>query len=104
MSVQVDTVDAYCRNHGIDSIDVLKVDTQGYDLKVLMGAAEMLRARTIRSFFVEAMFMPMYHAQPTLTDFLAFATSVGYRAVGFYDPFYMRNQLSHINICFEPVS
>jgi len=35
--VRVETVDAYCAERGIPSIDLLKIDTQGYDLEVLRG-------------------------------------------------------------------
>ena len=41
--VRVETLDGYCERHGIDSIDLLKVDTQGYDLNVLKGAAGRMR-------------------------------------------------------------
>jgi FkbM family methyltransferase len=41
---RVETGDAYCREHGIDHIDFLKVDVEGLESKVLSGFADMLRA------------------------------------------------------------
>ncbi len=41
--VIVKTLDNYCKEHDIKKIDFLKVDTEGYDSKVLMGAKEMLK-------------------------------------------------------------
>jgi FkbM family methyltransferase len=35
--VPVSTLVRYCQQHHIESIDYLKIDTQGYDLKVLQG-------------------------------------------------------------------
>lgn len=42
VSVPVTTVDLYCEGAGIDHIHILKCDTEGHDLSVLRGAANML--------------------------------------------------------------
>lgn len=43
ISAKFVTGDAYCRERGIDMIDLLKIDTEGHDLRVLKGFADMLR-------------------------------------------------------------
>jgi len=53
IQVNCDTVDNFCRDHSIESIDVLKIDTEGFDLVVLEGAAKMLRRRSIRFIYFE---------------------------------------------------
>ncbi len=40
--VPVSTLDAYCDEKGVEHIDFLKVDAEGYDLHVLEGATRML--------------------------------------------------------------
>jgi FkbM family methyltransferase len=40
--VQVITLDSFVAKRGIDRISMLKVDTEGYDLDVLLGARQML--------------------------------------------------------------
>ena len=40
--VPVTTIDGFCAEHGIDRIDILKIDTEGADIKVLKGATGML--------------------------------------------------------------
>ena len=40
--VEVDTVDNYCLENGIVKIDLLKIDAEGSDLNVILGAAKML--------------------------------------------------------------
>jgi FkbM family methyltransferase len=47
-SVDILTLDDYCAEHGIDHIDLLKVDTEGHELAVLRGAAGLLEAGRIR--------------------------------------------------------
>ncbi|MBA2372036.1 MAG: FkbM family methyltransferase [Chloroflexi bacterium] len=43
VTVPMTTIDAYVASHGLQSVDVLKVDVEGYDLAVLQGATETLR-------------------------------------------------------------
>jgi len=40
--VRLDTVDDYCKQKGIDSIDLLKIDVEGHELEVFRGTAQML--------------------------------------------------------------
>jgi len=47
--VQVDTVDQVCQNERIEHIDLLKIDTEGYEMDVLQGASQMINAGRIRS-------------------------------------------------------
>lgn len=39
---KLSTLDEYCEENGIDSIEFLKIDTEGYDYRVLVGAERML--------------------------------------------------------------
>ena len=100
VEVPVDTVDQYSRDHAVESIDLLKVDAQGYDLRVLAGARQMLLSRRIKLYCCEANFEQMYEGQATLLDLLAFADQVGYRLVGFYTQTYVNNRLSYLDAMF----
>jgi FkbM family methyltransferase len=94
--VSVDTLDRFCSSHHIDHIDVLKVDTQGFDLNVLKGAAGLLAAHRIGIVFIEVNFIPMYEGQATFAEIHEFLTSWGYRLVDLYN--YTR-QHGHIAWC-----
>jgi FkbM family methyltransferase len=46
--VQLTTIDLYCETNGIKNIDLLKVDAEGYDFEIIVGASEMLDRQAIR--------------------------------------------------------
>lgn len=46
-TVDVITLDDFCHEHGIDHIDLLKIDTEGNELKCLHGARRMLESGAI---------------------------------------------------------
>ncbi len=48
LSIKLDTIDEYCERAGIQHIDVLKSDTQGFELEVLRGASRMFEQKRIR--------------------------------------------------------
>jgi FkbM family methyltransferase len=45
--VQVITIDGLCQSHDIDHIDLLKIDTEGFDLEVLKGAREAIERNSV---------------------------------------------------------
>lgn len=45
---QMTTVDSFCKEKGVDTIDLLKIDTEGCELQVLKGANEMLTGGRIK--------------------------------------------------------
>lgn len=57
IAVPVATLDGFCAEHGIERIDVLKVDTEGFDSVVLEGARDLLARRAIRFVYTEFNFV-----------------------------------------------
>ena len=43
VSVQVESIDNFCKKNNISNIDLLKIDVQGYEHKILKGAENMLK-------------------------------------------------------------
>ena len=41
--VNVTSIDSFCKKKNIDKIDLLKIDTEGHEAKVLKGANKMLK-------------------------------------------------------------
>lgn len=46
--ISVTTLDNFCNKNSIDQIDFLKIDTEGFELEVLLGAKKMLSEEQIR--------------------------------------------------------
>lgn len=55
--ISVDTVDNICSTSGIDSIDLLKIDVEGYEAEVLKGANAVLSGGKVRSLLLEFTFV-----------------------------------------------
>lgn len=53
IGVHCTTLDRFCADNGIDAIDVLKIDTEGFELEVLKGAQDVLNRRRIRFIYAE---------------------------------------------------
>lgn len=83
--VKVEALDSFCEANGFKTIDVLKIDTQGYDLNVLRGAATLLENKRVKAILLEVNFIPIYKDQPTFQELHAFLTSSGYWLVDFYN-------------------
>jgi FkbM family methyltransferase len=47
--VAIITLDEFCRHYDIDNIDLLKIDVEGFEYKVLTGAEGLLRSRAIKN-------------------------------------------------------
>jgi FkbM family methyltransferase len=83
VEVPVRTIEAFCAEHGIERIDLLKTDAQGHDLAVVEGAGALLAA--IPLLFLEVSFIPYYEGQPTAGGFIDRLYDLGYRFVAFYE-------------------
>lgn len=86
--VRVETVDAYCAERGIPSIDLLKIDTQGYDLEVLRGAERMVADGRTRLVLVEFTFRPQYRGMAEPDALYRHLADRGFRIIGLYDWWY----------------
>lgn len=58
--VPVIPLDTYCSEHGIRSIDILKCDTQGFDMEVLQGASDLFAKHAIQLLLIELTFSALY--------------------------------------------
>lgn len=76
-TVEVETLDDFCRSRGIHGIDLLKIDAEGHDLAVLRGALNLLAERRIRVVQFEYSSCNL-DSNTRLSDFFALLSPVGY--------------------------
>lgn len=99
------TLDTYIQQSKIsDRIDLVKIDTQGNDLKVLQGAV-----KTIQQYapilLVEFIFVPLYKAQDSYYEILSFMGSHDYYWSGIYNIHYTQSgQIAFCDSLFIPLS
>lgn len=74
--VDLTTLDTWCAREGVESVDVIKVDTQGSELDVLHGAVATLGS--VRAVEAEVEFNELYEGAPLFGDVDRFLRSHGF--------------------------
>ena len=77
--VDVIPLDDYVREQGIESVYLLKIDVQGFELQVLEGAVETLKKTDY--VFVEAAIRPLYEGAPRFTHVHQFLDAHGFHLI-----------------------
>jgi FkbM family methyltransferase len=93
LTVQCSTIDAFCAEHQIDHIDVLKIDTEGCELMVLQGSERMLAQRRIR--FIYAEFFALENAGLQMTalgPLYRYLAPFGFRFVATYTDSFFKDE------------
>jgi FkbM family methyltransferase len=79
------TVDLMIKQLGCERVDLLKIDTQGFDMHVLKGAADALQRGTVKVVMVELNFVAMYEGQDSYVSIFSLLSSHQFRLVDFYE-------------------
>lgn len=82
--VKTNTLDGESKEFSSDAKFVLKIDTQGNDLNVLMGAGEFLNKNT-PVIFCELIYVPLYEGQAFAQEIITFLAGIGYLLVRLED-------------------
>jgi len=99
--VKIDTIDSVVETKGVERIDLLKIDTQGYDLNVLKGAEVSLRTGVVKSIFIEVNFISMYKNQSNPLEIIEYLMGHNYYFVGFYEKVYQENTMAWATALFS---
>lgn len=83
--IKIDTVDNYVGLKNIESIDILKIDTQGYEPKVLDGAIKNLNSKKIKCILLEIIFSDIYKSNVSFFEIEKNLVNNGYKLVSIDD-------------------
>ncbi|WP_419767642.1 FkbM family methyltransferase [Arcobacter sp.] len=101
IEVDVTTIDYYCKEKNISKIDVLKLDTQGYEFEILKGAESMLSNNQISLIYSEVILSSTYINQKSLAQITDYLDTFGYRLFNIYNPAISKNkELNQIDVIF----
>lgn len=85
INVPVTTIDQFCAERGIERIDILKSDTQGYDLEIFKGAEGMMQKESISLIYFEVIFTEIYRNLPSFDETFHYLADRGFRLEALYD-------------------
>lgn len=80
--VNIIKLDDYVKDNKINHIDLLKIDTQGYEDKVLEGSLDTLRDNKVKAIITEIMFDDIYDKYFSFSDIEKFILPYNFRMVG----------------------
>ena len=85
VEVEAITLDTFVSIHSISRIDLLKLDVQGAELRVLEGARKAIESESIHSIFVEVTNQTTYVHQPSFWEVMRTISQLGYMLHSFHD-------------------
>jgi len=80
--VNIIKLDDYVKDNNINHIDLLKIDTQGYEDKILEGSLDTLRDNKVKAIMTEIMFDDIYDKYFSFSDIEKFILPYNFRMVG----------------------
>lgn len=101
--ITIKTIDSFCETNEINEISYLKIDTEGYGLKVLEGADMMLWNNKIKYVFIEVGFDindKRHDYFPKVNKILEMCS---FRLFGFYNQWIQNGKLEYCNALFKLV-
>lgn len=88
IEVKQNTLDNIVLEKNISFIDILKIDVQGGELKVLEGAQNTLSQKKVKYILTEIWFLAGYERQPLYHDIASYLSNFGFKPFGIYNIHY----------------
>ncbi|MDH5716439.1 MAG: FkbM family methyltransferase [Spirochaetia bacterium] len=98
--INTTTLDLFSKENKITLIDILKLDIQGAEFKVLSGAKQLLMNQSIDLIYTEIIIAETYKEQNKFHEYLKFLDSFGYKLLDFYNPVRKNTRLLQIDAIF----
>ncbi len=85
IEVAVETLDGFCAANNIESVDILKLDAQGAELKILEGAKSLISNGKIGLIYTEIQFVELYQGAAQFWQVWQFLAQYGYALHNIYN-------------------
>lgn len=72
-------LDQFCKEKNVESIDLIKIDVEGFELKVLKGLTEMLKSHKVRHLFIEIVERHLERAGNSSEELIHFMNQFSYK-------------------------
>jgi FkbM family methyltransferase len=100
IQVKVSTLDSFVAAHAVPVIDILKLDTQGTEYKIIEGAARTLAAGKVKAIYTEVITLPTYSQQKEIHQIMEMLHAHSFRLYGIYNHSYSTGKLSSVDALF----
>ncbi len=88
---EFETIDSFVRDNNIKTIDILKIDVQGSEYKVLQGADNIISSENVKVIYLEILIIEQYDEQKSLNYYLNYFEEKKYKLFGIYNFSYQNN-------------
>jgi FkbM family methyltransferase len=99
--IETTTIDKFCEEKKIEKIDILKIDTEGFELEVMKGAKKLMANGKIGLLFLEARFIDSHDDMPSFSALWDFVISNGFELVSIYPVVHRKNMAVYTNVLFK---
>ena len=82
LEVDINSLDSYCAENSIANIDIIKIDTQGYEEQILIGGKKMIENQKIDALEIEIVFSSIYEKYISFSDIEKYLIPNNYRFSG----------------------
>lgn len=83
--ISIKTLDSFCQQNGIDKINYMKIDTEGFDYEILIGAKQLLKTEKIDILEVEVGMYPGNEWHVPFEKIKLYLENHNYLIFGIYD-------------------
>ena len=81
IKINIETIDNYCENNNIKEIDLIKIDTQGYEVAVLEGMQNIIKKNKISIIELELILGFGYEKQFSFYDYEKILHNENYKLI-----------------------
>lgn len=89
IKIKVDTLDNQLKKNNMTDVDLIKIDTQGYELNILKGSTDALEK--VIGLEIEVEFVPLYEKQPLFNEVDNYINKFGFELFDLKRYFWKRN-------------